>query len=66
MKQIVIELPDKLAEILEKTLTADEIGLFVNQAVLRQLEEFYAQLPAEQSPIHINVEDDQNSHEWTS
>lgn len=62
MKQIVIELPDKLAEILEKTLAADEIDLFVNQAVLRQLEEFYAHLPAEQ----INVEDDQNNHEWTS
>lgn len=66
MRRIVVELPDVLAEVLEKTLSADEVDLFVNQAVLRQLEEFYAQLPVGESPFHTDTQDDKNNHEWTS
>jgi hypothetical protein len=66
MKAVVVRLPEELVEVLEKILVREEIDLFVSQAVLRQLAEFYAQLPVDQSPFHTDTQDDKNNHEWTS
>ncbi len=74
MRKFEITLPDEIVIALEKMFTPEEIPLMINQAVLREVEEWchqhginYAQY-APSDDVHSSApqDEDANAHEWTS
>jgi hypothetical protein len=62
MHKLDFILADDLYKILEKTFTPEEIEVFINQAVRRQIEETLKIKPTQPPKEPV---DDINSHEWT-
>jgi hypothetical protein len=64
MRVIILSIPDNLYRALVKTFRPEEIDVFINQAIQRQLEELYLQT-GKNWLKESESQEDENSHEWT-
>ena len=64
MRVIILSIPDNLYKALAKTFCPEEIDVFINQTIQRQLEELYLQTGKNWLKESVSQEDE-NSHEWT-
>lgn len=65
MRVIILPIPDNIYKALAKTFRPEEIDIFINQAIRRQLEELYAQT-GKNLIKEVVLQEDENNHEWTS
>ena len=74
MRTFNIKLPDEMVKALETTFSPEEVPLIVNQAVLREIEDWchrHGITYLKYSSVDISEGgyaegDDANAHEWTS
>ena len=65
MRRMNVAIADVLYEALEKTFQPEEIDIFINQAIRRQLEDLYARTGKE--PLaDPPPQEDENNHEWAN
>ena len=64
MRVIILSIPDNIYKALEKTFRPEEIDVFINQAIRRQLEELNEKTGKNWIKEPPSQEDE-NNHEWT-